>query len=314
VAPRRGRSECPARTASGVALRASSMPSSSATTSPARSCVRPGGEARLAPSWCAARGQRPGGGGHCRPYGANPRARGDRRRRGLRLGGCRALTERLDGVGPIAATAILAELGDCRRFSSSDDAVRHAGLDVTVYQSDSKRAAGHLSHEGAPVLRWALYEPANRPPARPRPTTSTSCRCANGPTTKAPRSRSHASSAAAPSTSCASSANTRSCLSTPTQTSRRQYALPPDQPTVVRASSSSRRCSRPAPAQVPPPPSIRPGRPPQTERPQAAQRGERTPHRSSCRHTASPSTEVRLGAPRAPTRQLPSAREVTPVR
>src|SRR6266498_2145711 len=34
----------------------------------------------------------------------------------------------------------------------------HAGLDVTVYQSDSKRAAGHLSHEGSPVLRWALYE------------------------------------------------------------------------------------------------------------------------------------------------------------
>jgi transposase len=58
----------------------------------------------------------------------------------------------------VAATAILAELGDCRRFTSSDDAVRHAGLDVTVYQSDSKRAAGHLSHEGAPVLRWALYE------------------------------------------------------------------------------------------------------------------------------------------------------------
>jgi len=72
--------------------------------------------------------------------------------------GCRALSERLYGVGPVTATAVLAELGDCRRFSSSDDAVRHAGLDVTVYQSDSKRAAGHLSHEGSPVLRWALYE------------------------------------------------------------------------------------------------------------------------------------------------------------
>jgi hypothetical protein len=71
---------------------------------------------------------------------------------------CRALSERLYGVGPVAATAVLAELGDCRRFTSSDDAVRHAGLDVTVYQSDSKRAAGHLSHEGSPVLRWALYE------------------------------------------------------------------------------------------------------------------------------------------------------------
>jgi len=74
--------------------------------------------------------------------------------------GCRALIEHLYGVGPVSATAILAELGDCRRFASSDDAVRHAGLDVTVYQSDEKRAPGHLSHQGSAVLRWALYEAA----------------------------------------------------------------------------------------------------------------------------------------------------------
>jgi transposase len=69
--------------------------------------------------------------------------------------GCRALIERLYGVGPVSATAILAELGDCRRFSSSDDAVRHAGLDITVYQSDEKRAPGHLSHEEPELLRSA---------------------------------------------------------------------------------------------------------------------------------------------------------------
>jgi transposase len=74
--------------------------------------------------------------------------------------GCRALIERLYGVGPVSATAILAELGDARRFSSSDDAVRHAGLDITVYQSDEKRAPGRLSHEGPEVLRWALFEAA----------------------------------------------------------------------------------------------------------------------------------------------------------
>jgi transposase len=60
----------------------------------------------------------------------------------------------------VSATAILAELGDCRRCSSSDDAVRHSGLDVTVYQSDSKRSRGHLSHEGPELLRWALFEAA----------------------------------------------------------------------------------------------------------------------------------------------------------
>jgi transposase len=74
--------------------------------------------------------------------------------------GCRALIERLYGVGPVSATAILAELGDARRFSSSDDAVRHAGLDITVYQSDEKRAPGRLSHEGPELLRWALFEAA----------------------------------------------------------------------------------------------------------------------------------------------------------
>jgi transposase len=74
--------------------------------------------------------------------------------------GCSALMERLYGVGAVTATAILAELGDARRFRSSDDAVRHSGLDVTVWQSDQKRAAGHLSHQGPSLLRWALFEAA----------------------------------------------------------------------------------------------------------------------------------------------------------
>jgi transposase len=83
--------------------------------------------------------------------------------------GCRALVERLYGVGPVCATAILAELGDCRRFQNSDDAVRHTGLDVTVYQSDSKRAPGHLSHQGPELLRWALFEAAQSAARRASP-------------------------------------------------------------------------------------------------------------------------------------------------
>jgi transposase len=76
--------------------------------------------------------------------------------------GCRALIARLYGVGPVTATAIVAELGDARRFGCSDDAVRHCGLDVTVHQSDSKRSPGHLSHEGPQLLRWALFEAAQQ--------------------------------------------------------------------------------------------------------------------------------------------------------
>lgn len=73
--------------------------------------------------------------------------------------GCIAV-DRLYGVGAVTAVAIWAELGDCRRFSNSDDAVRYAGLDITVYESDGKRAPGHLSRQGPAVLRWALYEAA----------------------------------------------------------------------------------------------------------------------------------------------------------
>jgi transposase len=74
--------------------------------------------------------------------------------------GCRALVRHLYGVGELTSVALLAELGDCRRFSSSNAAVRHAGLDVTVYASDDKRAPGHLARQGPELLRWALYEAA----------------------------------------------------------------------------------------------------------------------------------------------------------
>jgi transposase len=64
------------------------------------------------------------------------------------------------GIGALTAVTILAELGDCRRFSSSRQAVRYSGLDITVYESDRRRAPGHLSRQGPPALRWALFEAA----------------------------------------------------------------------------------------------------------------------------------------------------------
>jgi len=73
--------------------------------------------------------------------------------------GCRALMSHY-GIGELTSVAILAELGDCRRFSSSRYAVRYGGLDITVHASDRRRAPGHLSRQGPPVLRWALYEAA----------------------------------------------------------------------------------------------------------------------------------------------------------
>jgi transposase len=74
--------------------------------------------------------------------------------------GCRALRAAHYGIGPVTAAVIWAELGDVHRFSSSDNVIRHTGLDITVYSSDAKQSAGHLSRQGPGLLRWALYEAA----------------------------------------------------------------------------------------------------------------------------------------------------------
>jgi transposase len=83
--------------------------------------------------------------------------------------GCRTLTAQIYGVGELTSVTILAELGDTRRFQNSRDAVRYGGLDITVRESDQRRAAGHLSRQGPPALRWALYEAAQaaRRPSSP---------------------------------------------------------------------------------------------------------------------------------------------------
>jgi transposase len=74
--------------------------------------------------------------------------------------GCAALRAAHYGIGAVISVAIWAELGDVRRFANSDAVVRHTGLDITVYSSDTKRSAGHLARQGPPLLRWALYEAA----------------------------------------------------------------------------------------------------------------------------------------------------------
>jgi transposase len=95
------------------------------------------------------------------------------------------LAARLYGVGPVTALALTCWLGGAGRFSSARNAVRFAGLDVTVYSSDGKGPPGRLSRQGPPVLRWAAYEAGNTharssapdhryyaPPPCPRPARS----------------------------------------------------------------------------------------------------------------------------------------------
>jgi transposase len=79
---------------------------------------------------------------------------------GTRQPACRALANAQYGIGGLIAVAVWSELGDCRRFSRSEQAVRHTGLDVSVDASDRRRAGGFLSRQGPQTLRWALYEAA----------------------------------------------------------------------------------------------------------------------------------------------------------
>ena len=46
--------------------------------------------------------------------------------------GCKALIDSYYGIGELCAVTILAELGDCTRFSSSRQAVRYAGLETAA--------------------------------------------------------------------------------------------------------------------------------------------------------------------------------------
>src|SRR5262249_40963015 len=126
------------------------------------SLVTASGREQLAAACLPPAGRYAGGGGR-REVERLPAERVPLRRQIVAIGGrqpgCRALQQHY-GIGPLLAVAIWEELGDCRRFSSSDDAVRHTGLDVTVWSSDGKRTRGHLAKQGPPVLRWALYEAA----------------------------------------------------------------------------------------------------------------------------------------------------------
>src|SRR3954470_6166704 len=72
---------------------------------------------------------------------------------------CKTLVERLYGVGPLTSVAMWSELGDCTRFARSDQVVRHAGLDVTVYSSNDHRSGGRLSRQGPGSRCWPVYEP-----------------------------------------------------------------------------------------------------------------------------------------------------------
>lgn len=83
--------------------------------------------------------------------------------------GCRALVKEIFGIGELLSPIVWSEMGDTRRFSASRQAVRHTGLDITVWDSDGRRPPGFLSRQGPSALRWALYEAAQSAARRTSP-------------------------------------------------------------------------------------------------------------------------------------------------
>jgi transposase len=66
------------------------------------------------------------------------------------------------GVGRYTAMLISAEVGDISRFPTARHLCSWAGLTPSVRSSDGKARLGRISHQGSPLLRWALVEAAQK--------------------------------------------------------------------------------------------------------------------------------------------------------
>ena len=115
------------------------------------------------------------------------------------------------GIGALVAVTILAELGDCRRFSSSGRRSATPGWTSPSTSPISTARPGTCRRQGPPALRWALYEAAQaaRRQGSAR-TATTTCRQPSGSAATAPACRSRASCSSAATTRCASSARRHS--------------------------------------------------------------------------------------------------------
>jgi len=122
-----------------------------------------------------------------------------------RQAGCKALMAHY-GIGELTAVTILAELGDCTRFSSSRHAVRYAGMDITVYHSISAAPLGTSPETDRPRCAGRCTRRPRSRGTRAHPTVTTTCRPPHGSAATARACRSRASCSSAATTRCASSA------------------------------------------------------------------------------------------------------------
>ncbi len=71
------------------------------------------------------------------------------------------LLQSIPGVGPVSAAALVANVGDIKRFSSPEKLVAYIGLDCRVHQSGiSIKGKGYMTKRGNRYLRCVLFNAA----------------------------------------------------------------------------------------------------------------------------------------------------------
>ena len=204
----------------------------------------------------------------------------------------RALQQAHYGVGPLTSVAIWAEMGDCRRFANSDNAVRHTGLDVTVWSSDGRQQQRPSSPTRSRRAALGALRGSHVRARLPRPTWPTTAASVTAATPSWPSSPWHANWPDAATTPSASSATS------PWTSQRREH---PRSPRRAQHADDLRLAPNHAPAAGSDP------RPDSLER--LSSRKTSHPGHPIAHHVAgatpltAPSTEIRLGArPGPPTR------------
>lgn len=66
------------------------------------------------------------------------------------------------GIGPVLAAIFVAEIGDVTRFPNAAALSCWAGITPRHYESDKTVRRGHISKEGATLVRWAAIEAVQR--------------------------------------------------------------------------------------------------------------------------------------------------------
>jgi transposase len=64
----------------------------------------------------------------------------------------------LNGVGPITAAILVAEIGDVTRFPTARHLCSWAGMTPKLHESDTKSYKGRITKQGSTIVRWAAVE------------------------------------------------------------------------------------------------------------------------------------------------------------